>query len=115
VKILFDENLDQELLGFFPDHDVSHVNGLGWQGTTNGQLLAKAQEAAFDLFITADKNMPYQQSMKGRPFSLIVLDIHPNVLMNQSACVAAIEKKIKEAKVGQIYLVDGPHSKRRRE
>lgn len=114
MKILLDENLDEELLGFFPDHDVSHVNRLGWQGTTNGQLLAKAQEAAFNFFITADKNMPYQQSMKGRPFSLIVLDIHQNVLMNQSACVATIEIQIKDAIAGQIYLIVGPRSKRRK-
>src|SRR5437016_5526706 len=85
LKILLDENLDEALPEFMPEHDVFHVVALGWQGTQNGEFLSKAETAEFQVFITADKNMPYQQSMKGRTLALIVLDIHPNVLMNQAA------------------------------
>ena len=113
MKILVDENTDEELPEFMPSHDVYHVKTMGWQGTKNGELLVKAQEAGFELFITADKNMPYQQSMKGRPFALVVLDIHPNILANQSACVPIVEARLGEFKPGQVYLVEGPHSKRK--
>ena len=115
MRILLDENLDEELPEFLPGHDVFHVNELGWHGTSNGQLLRKAQEAGFEAFVRADKNMPYQQSMKGRPFPLIVLDVHPNVLMNQAACVPMIERHIKDAQPGHTYVTEGPHSRRPKE
>lgn len=114
MKILVDENIDESFTEFMPDHEVSHVIGMGWQGTKNGQLLAKAEAAKFEVFITADKNMPYQQSMRGRTFFLVVLDIHPNVLVNQVACVPAIEEIVGRGDAGQVYGVEGPHPKRHR-
>lgn len=110
--ILIDENMDESFPDFMPDHVVSHVVGMGWQGTKNGVLLAKAAEAGFAAFVTADKNMPYQQSMKGRPFALIVLDIHPNTIENQSACVEQIRTLLRSAQPGNVYVIEGPHPKR---
>jgi len=113
VKILLDENLDEALPEFMPGHDLVHVVAMGWQGMKNGELLTKAQEAGIQVLITADKNMPYQQSMQGRPLSLIVLDIHPNVLVNQAACVSLIESQLADSQPGHVYMIEGPHSKRR--
>lgn len=112
MKILADENLDETFPEFMPHHDVTHVIGAGWHGLKNGVLLEKAVGSGFQALISADKNMPYQQTMKGRPLFLIVLDIHPNILVNQVACVDMIEIQIKSAKPGNIYIVEGPHLKR---
>ncbi len=51
--------------------------------------------------------------MKGRPLFLIVLDIHPNILVKQVACIEAIERQPNTAKPGNVYVVEGPHLKRR--
>jgi len=112
VKILLDENLDEGFVAGFSPHDVAHVVGLGWQGTKNGALLARVAEEKFVVFLTADKNMPHQQSMHGRPFCLIVLDIHPNVLENQLACIPQILGVLDDFDLGRVYVIPGPHPKR---
>ena len=112
MKVLIDENIDEAFPEYLPGHELHHVVELGWQGTLNGELLAKAHESGFEVFVTADKNMPYQQSMAGRSFALIVLDIHPNILANQVACVSMIEERLKSAEPGAVYVAEGPHPKR---
>ena len=46
---------------------------MGWDRLQNGELLAKAEAAGFEIFITADKNLRYQQNLSGRKIALIVL------------------------------------------
>ena len=108
--ILIDENMDETFPESMPGHDVRHVVGMGWAGTKNGALLKKVEETGFSTFITADKNMPYQQqSMKGGSFPLIV---HPNTFITQTACVPAILDLLETAQPGQVDTVEGPHPKR---
>jgi predicted nuclease of predicted toxin-antitoxin system len=115
VKILVDENIDSRFPQTMPKHEVAHVVAIGWKGIKNGQLLAKVADAGFQVFVTADKGMPFQQSIKGRSFSLVVLDIHPNNFANQTACILFIEEKILVARPGEVHVVEGPHPRRRPE
>ena len=46
---------------------------MGWDRLTNGELLAAAEEAGFDLFLTTDKNMRYQQDLTGRKLATVVI------------------------------------------
>lgn len=106
--------MDEVLPESMPEHDLRHVTALGWKGTKNGMLLKMTEEAGFGAMITADKNMPYQQSLKGRTFFLIVLDIHPNTIVTQTACVPAIRALLRTSKAGEVAVVEGPHPKRDR-
>ncbi len=56
---------------------VSTDGELGWDRLTNGDLPAAAEKADYDLLLTADKNMRYQQNLKGRKIALIVLGNSP--------------------------------------
>jgi predicted nuclease of predicted toxin-antitoxin system len=113
MRILLDENLDVGFAEFLPGRDVAHVSDMGWQGVKNGQLLTFAEEARFDVFITADKNLSFQQNLKRRSLCVIVLDIHPNVLVNQAACTPLIEERLPIVAPGEVHLIEGPHSRRR--
>jgi predicted nuclease of predicted toxin-antitoxin system len=73
LKILFDQNVPAPLARFLPGHDVIHTSTLGWEELTNGDLLAAAESNGFELFITADKNIRYQQNLTERAIALIVL------------------------------------------
>ena len=72
MKIILDENLPRPLKTVFPDHAVTTVQEEGLAGTVNGALLAKL-EGNFELFITADKNLRYQQNLSGRTVAILEL------------------------------------------
>jgi hypothetical protein len=54
-------------------HTVTRAKDRGWDTLSNGDLLAAAEAAGFDVVITADKNMRYQQNLAGRRIALVVL------------------------------------------
>lgn len=72
MRILFDQGTPVPLRRFFPDHQVSTAYAEGWSNFQNGDLLAAA-EGRFDLFITTDKNLRYQQDLRGRTLAILVL------------------------------------------
>lgn len=72
MKILLDENIPQPMRRFFADVEVQTVQSMGWAGVKNGELIAKADQE-FDVLILADKNLRYQQDLRGRRIALVEL------------------------------------------
>ena len=72
MTIILDENLPKPLKGIFPNHTVTTVQEQGLAGTVNGALLARL-EGVFDVFITADKNLRYQQNLSDRQIAILEL------------------------------------------
>jgi hypothetical protein len=64
MRVLLDECVPRALRNDIPGHEVKTVAELGWAGVKNGELLRRAA-AAFDLLITVDRNLEYQQSFEG--------------------------------------------------
>jgi predicted nuclease of predicted toxin-antitoxin system len=76
MRILLDESLPQRLSGAFPGHAVQTVAEKGWSGLKNGDLLRLAAPE-FDVFVTADQNLQFQQNLGALPLAVIVL-VAPN-------------------------------------
>ena len=73
MRIVLDENLPRPLRrSFGPEHQVTTVQELGLAGTANGALLARL-EGNHDVFVTADKNLRYQQNLAGRTLAIVEL------------------------------------------
>jgi predicted nuclease of predicted toxin-antitoxin system len=72
-RVLLDENLPQKLRHLLPDHTVETSAYQGWAGMSNGRLLAAAEKAGFDVLVTADQGLNYQQNLIGFKLALIVL------------------------------------------
>ena len=77
MRIILDENLPRPLSRIFPGHAVTTVQEEGLSGTPNGALIARL-EGVFEVFVTADKNLRYQQNLSGR--SLAILELPSNRL-----------------------------------
>ena len=60
-------------------HEVKSVKQQGWTAYKNGALLAQAAQS-FDVFITVDKNLPFQNYLKLHTIAIVVLDVSPNIL-----------------------------------
>ena len=72
MKILLDESVPRLLKVRLPQLNISTVQEMGWAGIQNGELLRRAEEL-FDVFITADQNLRYQQQLTGRKLAILVL------------------------------------------
>ena len=86
MKILLDECLDQRFRAELPGHEVSTVQEAGWAGTKNGDLLKLAQER-FDVFVTVDRNLSFQQNLPSFRIRVIVLSAKTNRLQDLRALV----------------------------
>lgn len=73
MKILFDTCVPRPLQQYLAAHEVVRAQQQGWGELRNGDLLNAAESAAFELFITADKNLRYQQQLIGRRIAVLVL------------------------------------------
>jgi hypothetical protein len=62
VKVLLDENLPHLLRTNLGDHDVFTVRYKGWASLKNGELLKTAEDDGFDVFITGDQTLSYEQN-----------------------------------------------------
>ena len=73
MLILFDHVTPRGIARFLPGHTVTKAKDRGWDRLTNGDLLAEAERAGYDVLLTADKNMRYQQNLTGCRIALVVL------------------------------------------
>ncbi|HEY1686894.1 MAG TPA: hypothetical protein VGG19_19185 [Tepidisphaeraceae bacterium] len=80
MKVLLDENLPHELRRHLFPHLGFTVHYMGWSGTKNGALLAKAAAEQFDVMLIMDSGVPYQQNRAMRPISVVVLSAASNDL-----------------------------------
>ena len=91
MRILLDECVPWPMHRLLTGHSCTSVQGLGWSGIRNGDLLQKA-EGEFDLFITSDQNIRYQQNLAGRLIS--ILELSTNDLRRIQAAIVLIEEAV---------------------
>src|SRR5438876_7587318 len=73
MRVLFDQGTPAPLRRSLLGHSVETAYERGWSGLSNGDLLKAAEDASFDLFITTDQNLRYQQNLTGRRLAILVL------------------------------------------
>ena len=74
MLVLFDNGTPRTLARFLIDqHTVTEVRSRGWSELENGDLLNEAEPAGFEVLVTTDKNIGYQQNLSGRKMAIVVL------------------------------------------
>ncbi len=73
MKVLFDQGTPAPLSKHLFSHQVSTAYDLGWQTLTNGDLLHQAEKSGFEVLVTTDQNLKYQQNLFSRVISIVVL------------------------------------------
>jgi hypothetical protein len=92
----------QSLLG---NHACTTVQAKGWSGIRNGDLLQRA-EAEFDLFITSDQNIRYQQNLAGR--SIAILELSTNDIGRIRAAASILDKAVASIQPNAFQHLDIP-------
>lgn len=93
MRLLLDESVPRRLRRALPGHVVKTAGEMGWGGVKNGALLAIAA-TEFALFVTVDKNLPYQQNVATLPIAVVVLNAHSNELHALLPLVPQLEEAI---------------------
>ena len=92
MRILFDQGTPVPLCDALRAHAVSTTNEMGWSTLDNGDLL-QAAESQFDVFVTTDQNLRYQQNLAGRQLAIFVLPFAswPRLQAHAASIAAAID------------------------
>jgi hypothetical protein len=73
MHILFDHGTPRGIARSLHPHTVKEAKAQGWDTLSNGDLLRAAEEASFDILLTTDTSLPYQQNLKGRKIAVVIL------------------------------------------
>jgi hypothetical protein len=73
MLILFDHGTPRGIASHLPEHTVKEARAQGWDRLSNGELLKAAENAGFDLLLSTDKNIRYQQNLQQRKIAIVVL------------------------------------------
>jgi hypothetical protein len=88
VLILFDHGTPKGLARALSGHTIDTAQARGWDTLSNGALLNAAEEAGFELLLTTDRRIRYQQNLGVRRIALVVLDRHHSVVPRPATCRA---------------------------
>ncbi len=73
MRVLFDQGTPVPISRYLDGHSVGISADLGWDRLRNGDLLAVAEQAGYDVLLTTDKNLRYQQNLKERKIAIVVI------------------------------------------
>ena len=105
MKILLDECLPRRLKDRFPGHDCQTVPEASLAGKKNGELLATAERQGFEIFLTMDKGLEYEQNLAGRQIAVIIFRARSNRLADLVHLVEACLTQIRSIKPGEIARI----------
>src|ERR1051325_5083445 len=105
MRVLLDECLPKELAGMLVRHQAMTVSQAGWASKTNGELLAAASDD-FDVFLTLDQNLQYQQNVKSFRLEIVVLRVSDNKLTTIEPLLPKVLGALPFVKVGQVVNID---------
>lgn len=106
MRILLDECVPVQVRNALVGHDVSTTQKMGWSGISNGELLQRAEQNGFNLFIVADKNLRYQQNLKDR--KLAILELWTNHRPTLEKHLDKIKLAAERISAGEYAMLESP-------
>jgi predicted nuclease of predicted toxin-antitoxin system len=107
MRILIDECVDERLRNFFSAHECQTARFAGFAGLKNGDLLDAAESKRYDVLMTVDQGLEYQQNLVGRKIAVIVLRAKStrlkDLLLHVPACLACLPS----IRPGEIVRIPG--------
>ena len=105
MRLLLDESLPRDLASAIPNVDARTVRQMGWTSVGNGELLRRAEDDGFDVFLTADRNLEYQQNLATVGVGVIVLVAYSNRMEHLGPLVPAIVAALATIQPGAVIKV----------
>lgn len=106
MKVLLDECVPRKLKREIANHEVLTVTEQGWSGVENGELLNLAA-TEFDIFLTVDQNLSFQQNLRNFNIGIILMVARNNRLKTLLPLMPAVRVAIEDVKAGEIIRISG--------
>ena len=106
MRILLDECVPLQVRHALPDHEVTTTQRMGWGGLGNGDLLDAEEQAGFEVFVVADKNLRYQQNVSTR--RIAILELWSNHRPTLERHFSEIQTAIERIKTGEYLALEAP-------
>ena len=106
MRIFIDECVDWRLSRDIAGHDIKTARQMGWAAVKNGELLALASEQ-FDVFVTVDRNLAFQQNPDNLPIPVIVLRAKTNRLADLRSLVPDLLCALETVHPGAVIFIGG--------
>lgn len=92
MKILFDHGTPRSIAKNLPGHQVTRAAELGWHEIGNGELIRRAEESGFEVILSRDQNIRYQQNLEQRQIAIVILmdQQWPNVRLHLEKIAAVV-------------------------
>jgi predicted nuclease of predicted toxin-antitoxin system len=107
MRVLIDECVDPRVKALFGDQEVATVHEQGWDTLEDGPLLSHAQEQ-FDVLVTIDANLEFQQNLSKLQIALIVLHVPKNQIAHYRAIRKELLAAIEKVRPGVVIHVRTP-------
>ena len=104
MRILLDECVPSRFRRYLTNHEVTTVPEVGWAGVKNGELLRKAAEN-FDVFLTVDRNLSFQQNPKAVPLPVVVINSTSNKIQDLEKFIPETILLLQNKLTAQIYHI----------
>ena len=106
MKILLDECVTKRLKKHFEEFEVFTVSALGLSGIKNGKLLAYCVENQFDILLTIDKNLMYQQDLDKYPVTIVVLNCVTSKIEELITFLPSFKSQVETLQKHKAYVID---------
>jgi predicted nuclease of predicted toxin-antitoxin system len=110
MKVLIDENLPCKLAAHLSGHECWTVAERGWAGKKNGELLSLA-ESEFDVLLTLDKSIPYQQHLKSARIAIVIVRAPSNRIQDLLPVIPDCLIALQHVRPGRLVRVGNPPSR----
>ena len=105
MRLLLDECIDQRLRLLFLSHECETAGYAKLAGLKNGVLLAAAENAGYEVLITVDQEIPYQQNVSGRYIAVLILCARTNRLADLSLLVPSALRALEFIAPGEVVRI----------
>jgi hypothetical protein len=102
MKLLLDECLPRKLKNHLPGHECHTVPESGWAGKKNGDLLSLAEQSGFQVFLTLDRGLEYEQNLKRRKIAVILISSKSSRLADLLPAIPSILDVLRSIRAGQL-------------
>ena len=106
MRVLLDECVPRALRAELPGHEVKTVAEAGWAGVKNGVLL-KLAATRFDVLLTVDRNLEYQQNFSNHTIAVLVIEAPSNDITVLRPLMPAVREALSKARPGSVIQVRG--------